>query len=290
MKNLYILEPEEENKDIENFVMECIEKNEEIIYILPTVEAIEKIKRSYIDKLGGFINLTFHTFDSLRKILKRSQNIDEPFSLYIISNILKKNKYKNFDKITDGLIEKINNFIKRAREEGLDFEKLKANSSGVLNEISDIAIKYLIFLNEHNLFDGNEFEDIKGNDKIKNIVVDGFYTFKKIDLLTIEALKNADIIINMPYYFKDFKIIKEVEEEILSLGFKKVSAEKCSDIEERLAGYKNKISFIVEENENKEAFAVYQELKYQNIIKQRIIFICINYPHSTKRKDRKSVV
>lgn len=269
MRNLYTCNIGFENIKIEEFLLEKIKNKEEIIYILPTVDAIEKTKKEYIEKLGGFFSLKFHTFDSIKKIITRTKPVDEPFSLYIISNILNINKYKYLTPVTRGLVEKTMNFIKRSKEEMINPIDLLNSKSLFLQELADVLIKYNKFLKEYNLCDGLEhdldFKKLK-NKEYKNVIIDGFYTFREIDLEIIKYLsENENIIINIPYYFANLKILEDTKNSILELGFSEEKLYNNLSLEEEIDKNKHKLNFIVEENEFLEARAIYQELKIENI-------------------------
>lgn len=267
MKKLYTCNLGYKNEKIEEFLLEKIRNDEEVIYILPTVDAIEKYKKYYIEKLGGFFNLTFHTFDSIKKSVTMQNTVDEPFSLYIVSNILENNNYKYLRPISDGLVEKTMNFIKRAKEEMLDTKALLNSTSPLLREIADVLVKYDLFLKKYKLCDGLECDlNFKRLD-FKNVIIDGFYTFRKIDLLILKELsKKSNILVNMAFYFDDLKILKDTEEEILSLGFEKISLNNKCSVEKEIERNREKLNFIIEENEDLESRAIYQELKRENIL------------------------
>lgn len=269
MRTLYTCNIGFENIKIEEFLLEKIKKGEEIIYILPTIDAIEKTKREYIDKLGGFFNLTFHTFDSIKKSITITKPVDEPFSLYIVSNILKNNNYKYLTPVTDGLIEKTMNFIKRAKEELIDPFALLNSKSFFLKELADVLIKYNEFLENYNLCDGLEYDlDYKRlrNKKFKNVIVNGFYTFREIDLLILKNLsENSNIIVNISYYFDNLKILQDTKKRILEFGFSEEKLYCDLSLNDLINKNRNKLNFISEENEFLEARAIYQELKCENI-------------------------
>ena len=266
MRELYTLNLGEKNSKIKEFVLDKISKNEEVAYVLPTVDAIEKVKREYIDELGGFFNLTFYTFDSLKKKVSKASNVDEPFSLYIVSNILKNNDYEILKPVTSGLVEKTMNFIKRTKEEVLNIEELLNSDSKILRELASVCVKYNEFLSENELCDGFECEIEKGRLNFNNVIVDGFYTFRNIDLLILEELsKNENVIIKMPFYFSDLKVLKDTKKAILDLGYIEKNNTSNIMLKDKVNDFREKISFIEEENLNLEARAIYQELKGENI-------------------------
>lgn len=266
MRTLYALNIGQENRIVEDFVLNKLKNREDIAYILPTVEAIEKVKKYYIDKTKGFINLKFYTFDSLKKYAMESVNMDEIFSMYIISRILKENRYYLLNNVTEGLIQKTYNFIKKVKVDSLDLNKLKNSNIKILEELADVTYKYNIFLKENDLRDGFNIKIEKDKLNLKNVIIDGFYTFDKVSIELIKSMGNTDIIINIPYFTGNMKILEDNKKLFKYLGFDIKDYTEKINIEDRIKSYKDKIRVIIEDNKRDEAFTIYQEIKKRALI------------------------
>ncbi|WP_036730207.1 PD-(D/E)XK nuclease family protein [Peptoniphilus mikwangii] len=250
-----------ENVEIKEKILEYIRNGKQVFYILPTKASIHQYKKMYIEELGGISNLKFHTFDSLRRENNNKKIIDDPFRSYILKDIIQKGNYKLF-KNYRGIINSVSKFILRARENLVSSDMITANNS-LFSELKDIYVKYEQFLNEKNLTDLIEHVDL--NDKnIDLIVIDGFYSFKEIELGLIKDFSDKiNVIVNVPFFLSDLNFAEKMVNSLERIGFETKSFLEDKSIQDYINDLvrNNRVFLIEEENRLSEFKTVFKFLK-----------------------------
>ncbi|RVU54584.1 PD-(D/E)XK nuclease family protein [Anaerosphaera multitolerans] len=228
MKDIYLLNLSAENEELFKIVSENIKNSKKIVYIVPTAASIENKKNFYIEKLRGFSNVNFCTFDNLRYENSERLLIDDVFKGFILGKILRKKRYKNL-KYSKGLIEVMLDFINKAKENVIKPEVFLESENEILREVSDLYLNYEKFLEENRLTDGIEIKETYRVDA-DLIIVDEFYSLSEIEYDLMEKLsKNIDVIVNVPYFLSDLQLARSMVNRFKKMGFKeKDLRDNCS--------------------------------------------------------------
>lgn len=225
MSLIYYLPLGMENKELEERVLQEVKKGNLITYILPTTAASIKYRANYIEKLGGFSNLRFLGFDSIRKKASKKQMIDGSFRKYIIQNIIRDGNFKELT-LSSGMYENLANIINLGRENLVSPKDFENADSTLLKEVGEVFLKYEEFLNNSKYTDLAEVPEV--NNDMGLVIFDGFYSMKKTDLALIEKiLKNHEVLFNIPYALKDITYVDLFVNSLRNLG---VDIKECDNL------------------------------------------------------------
>lgn len=193
-------------------------------YILPSEDAIIAKRREHIFKYGSIKNIKFATFDDLIRDNIYFKSVDEVFKKFILSRILKKHYT---EARFDGFINVVYDFFSKIIFENLSPKELINFKSEFIRSLKSSYEEYL------NYFKTRDIEIDRGYSKFinseideKNIIIDGFFMFRKSELAIIKKLsENSDIFINMPFNIKGVNIIDDEIKFLEDMGFDIIKSE-----------------------------------------------------------------
>ncbi|MDO5041087.1 MAG: PD-(D/E)XK nuclease family protein [Peptoniphilus sp.] len=206
-----------ENREIEEIVKERLSEGFEVCYVLPSKKACNRYIKDFLDREGAFSNLKFYTFDSLRYENINKTSVDNSFRKLFIKNKLREVDYAFLKENSMALITR---FMRKAREDLIDLQYIP--QEGFLKEVYSLYGDYLQFLKSNNLTDLLENFEINKAEKTL-FVVDGFFSFKKLDFAYIlDMAEKYDLLVNIPYHMKGLPLSENLTRKFELKGFEVV--------------------------------------------------------------------
>ncbi len=246
-----------ENLEIEEIIKERLSEGFEVCYVLPSKKACISYTKEFLDRWEAFVNLKFYTFDSLRYENINKTSVDNSFKKLFIKKNLREG---NYEFLKESSMTLITGFMRKARENLVAPICLPEN--GFLKEVYSLYGDYLQFLKSNNLTD--LLENFQINKAEKTIfIVDGFFSFKKLDFAYIlKMAEKYDVVVNIPYFMKGISFPDDLVCKFESAGFEVVNNGGDDSFEDFREEVSSKMFKVTAEDEFEKNSKLFKLLKY----------------------------